>query len=106
MNYKFRKVLTALVINIPERGGEFVVAFDGNELGGTLCFQACNGNTEYQKGDGFYPLGNEYPAIPYPSIDGEYGLYNAFINPNTTKLPKKEDMSSEAIEFLKLFNRT
>ena len=99
----FKKILSVLIAEIPEKGGNFVVCFDGAQFGGTLCLKAINGNTNYKKGKGFYPGLTDTIEIPYPDIMGKFGIYNAFIDPCNANLPQQNDTGAEAVEFRRLF---
>ena len=46
MEHTLKKVLNVLVCNIPEKGGNFVVAFDNGFFGGTIALKATKGGTQ------------------------------------------------------------
>lgn len=100
---KFKNLLSVLIAEIPEKGGKFVVCFDGAQMGGTLCLKAVNGNTQFKKGTGFYPGLTDNIEVPYPDIMGPCGIYNAFIDPCNATLPQQNDTGAEAVEFRRLF---
>lgn len=102
MEHTLKKVLNVLVCNIPEKGGNFVVAFDNGFFGGTIALKATKGNTMYEPNHGFYPGLTDNIEIPFPDPDGKYGLYNAYID-DVCFMPEPSGFGPEKDDYLRIF---